>query len=68
MYQKRYCCEEVLAKCLATGGDFAEIFEDSINNSISLIDGRVENAIGGRTYGIGIRIFKGLKKCICIYK
>ncbi|AGX41489.1 TldD/PmbA family protein [Clostridium saccharobutylicum] len=54
--------QEVLAKCLATGGDFAEIFEDdSINNSISLIDGRVENAIGGRTYGIGIRIFKGLK-------
>lgn len=53
---------EVLAKCLVTGGDFAEIFEDdSINNSISLIDGKVENAIGGRSYGIGIRIFKGLK-------
>jgi TldD protein len=52
---------EVLAKCLVTGGDFAEIFEeDSINNSISLIDGKVENAVGGRTYGIGIRIFKGL--------
>ena len=30
---------EVLAKCLVTGGDFAEIFEDdSINNSISLIE------------------------------
>ena len=53
---------EVLAKCLVTGGDFAEIYEDdSINNSISLIDGKVENAIGGRSYGIGIRIFKGLK-------
>lgn len=53
---------EVLAKCLVTGGDFAEIFEDdSINNSISLVDGKVENAIGGRSYGIGIRIFKGLK-------
>ena len=51
---------EVLAKCLVTGGDFAEIYEDdSINNSISLIDGKVENAIGGRSYGIGIRIFKG---------
>ena len=53
---------QVLAKCLITGGDFAEIFEDdSINNSISLIDGKVQDAIGGRTYGIGIRIFKGFK-------
>ena len=53
---------EVLAKCLVTGGDFAEIFEDdSINNSISLVDGKVDDAIGGRNYGIGIRIFKGLK-------
>ncbi len=52
---------EVLAKCLVTGGDFAEIFEeDSINNSISLVDGKVNDAIGGRSYGIGIRIFKGL--------
>ena len=60
MLSKNVACE-VLAKCLVTGGDFAEIFEeDSINNSISLIDGKVDDAIGGRTYGIGIRIFKGL--------
>lgn len=53
---------KVLAKCLVTDGDFAEIFEDdSINNSISLVDGKVQDAIGGRSYGIGIRIFKGLK-------
>ncbi|NFA42444.1 TldD/PmbA family protein [Clostridium botulinum] len=53
---------QVLARCLITGGDFAEIFEDDyVNNSISLIDGKVEDAIGGRNYGIGIRIFKGLK-------
>lgn len=52
---------EVLVKCLVTGGDFAEIFEeDSINNSIALVDGKVDDAIGGRSYGIGIRIFKGL--------
>ncbi len=52
---------EVLAKCLVTSGDFAEIFEEnSINNSIALIDGKVDDAIGGRSYGIGIRIFKGL--------
>ncbi|NLK94303.1 MAG: TldD/PmbA family protein [Clostridiales bacterium] len=52
----------VLSKCLITGGDFAEIFEeDCISNSISIIDNKVENALGGRNYGIGIRIFKGLK-------
>lgn len=59
---KKEVAMEVLAKCLITGGDFAEIFEeDSISNSIGLIDGKVENALGGRSYGIGIRIFKGFK-------
>ena len=53
---------QVLSKCLITGGDFAEIFEeDSISNSIGIIDSKVENALGGRSYGIGIRIFKGFK-------
>lgn len=56
---------QVLSKCLITGGDFAEIFEeDCISNSISLIDNKIESALGGRTYGVGIRIFKGLK---CVY-
>jgi len=50
----------VLEQCLITGGDFAEIFEeDCINNNLSLIDSKIENVLGGRTYGIGIRIFKG---------
>ncbi|WP_244833734.1 TldD/PmbA family protein [Clostridium sp. BJN0001] len=54
--------KEVLSKCLITGGDFAEIFEDDkTSNAISFIDGKVEDAIGGRKYGIGIRIFKNLK-------
>ena len=53
---------QVLEKCLITGGDFAEIFEeDCINNNLMLIDSKIENVLGGRTYGIGIRIFKGLK-------
>ena len=26
-----------------------------------LIDSKIENVLGGRTYGIGIRIFKGFK-------
>ena len=53
---------QVLEKCLITGGDFAEIFEeDCINNNLMLIDSKIENVLGGRTYGIGIRIFKGFK-------
>ena len=53
---------QVLEKCLVTGGDFAEIFEeDWITNNIGIIDSKIENVLGGRTYGIGIRIFKGLK-------
>lgn len=58
----RDIASSVLAKCLVTGGDFAEIFEENtISNSIGLIDNKVENALGGRSYGIGIRIFKGFK-------
>ena len=54
--------QQVLGRCLVTGGDFAEIFEeDTIDNSINILNGKVENSIGGRSYGIGIRIFKGLK-------
>ena len=53
---------KVLSKCMITGGDFAEIFEeDTISNSLGILDNKVENAIGGRSYGVGIRIFKGLK-------
>ena len=52
----------VLARCLITGGDFAEIFEeDTLDTSISILNGKVENSISGRTHGIGIRIFKGYK-------
>ena len=58
----REIAEKVLGRCLITGGDFAEIFEeDTLNNSINILNGKVENSVGGRTYGIGIRIFKGFK-------
>lgn len=53
--------EEVLSKALCTGGDFSEIFlEDTVKNSISMVDGKVDNSVSGRDFGIGIRIFKGL--------
>lgn len=54
--------KKVLSCALSTGGDFAEIFvEDTIKNNITLTSGKVESLVGGKDYGIGIRIFKGLK-------
>ena len=53
--------EQALAEALKTGGDFAEIFvQDKCSNSITLLDGRIEDAVTGRIHGAGIRIFKGL--------
>ena len=48
-----------LETALSTGGDFAEIFaEDSDTASLNMIAGKMENALSGRDYGAGIRIFK----------
>ena len=49
----REVAQRVLGRCLITGGDFAEIFEeDTINNTIGILHGQVENSVGGRCYGI----------------
>lgn len=53
--------ETVLEKALSTGGDFAEIFaEDRWDNGITLISGKIESALSGRDFGIGIRVIKDL--------
>ncbi|SYX83496.1 TldD/PmbA family protein [Paenibacillus alvei] len=53
--------ENVLTAALATGGDFAEVFmEDRTTSSLLMIGGIVEHALGGRDYGVGIRIFNGV--------
>ena len=50
-----------LEMALSTGGDFAEVFvEDSDMASLHMIAGKMENALSGRDYGAGIRIFKGV--------
>ena len=50
---------DVLNAGLATGADFAEIFiEEKDGNVISIDNGKVENAIIGKTYGAGIRLLK----------
>ena len=52
---------QVLNACLATGGDYAEIYiEEGNSHSIGLENGRVEASAGAKSYGAGIRILKGL--------
>lgn len=54
--------ESALAKALSTGGDYAEIFaENTLSGRLSMLDGKVENALQNRSCGIGVRVFKGLR-------
>lgn len=53
-------CQQVLARALCSGGDFAELFaEDTSVGTIAMQSGKIENALSGRKHGAGIRIFKG---------
>ncbi|MDR2655202.1 MAG: TldD/PmbA family protein [Oscillospiraceae bacterium] len=62
MLIKKAIAEKILGRALSTGGDFAEIFaEDSLKNSIRMIDDKIDTAISGRLYGAGIRIYRGVK-------
>ena len=52
---------QVLNEALKTGGDFAEIYaEDKKSTSLSMADNALENAISGRSHGVGIRVFKNM--------
>jgi len=53
-------CREVLAKALAKGGDFADLyFEHTISNYLILEDGKVNRAASDVALGVGIRTVKG---------
>lgn len=57
--------ERILNEALSTGGDFAEVFVEKKNSSsLYMVDGKIETAISGKDFGIGIRIFKDL---YCVY-
>ncbi|MCQ1531743.1 TldD/PmbA family protein [Lutispora saccharofermentans] len=59
---ERDIIKDILGKALSTGGDFAEVFiEDTERSSLGLVNGKIETAVSGRDFGIGIRIFKGLR-------
>ncbi|MBQ4353784.1 MAG: TldD/PmbA family protein, partial [Clostridia bacterium] len=54
--------EEVLAKAMSTGADFAEVFaENTRSNSIYMIDSRVDSISDHTIAGVGIRAFLGVR-------
>ena len=59
---KQDVAQAVLAEALKTGGDFAEIFlEDRLNNSISMLSGKVQSVNSRRLHGAGVRVFSGFQ-------
>lgn len=53
----RNTAEAVLLRAVSEGAEFAELFlENNVKNSISLVNGKVENANSGIDRGCGIRI------------
>lgn len=59
---KQDTAQAVIAEALKTGGDFAEIFlEDRLNNSVSMLSGKVENVNSRRLHGAGVRVFHGFQ-------
>lgn len=52
--------KDMLKRAMRSGGDFAEIFmEDRNDTAISLINSKFEKMNTGRSYGIGLRVYKG---------
>lgn len=53
--------ERILEAALSKGGEFAELYvEDKNRTHFEMIGGKLENALGGREYGLGLRIVKGI--------
>ncbi len=54
--------EEVLSCAVSTGADFAELYgENTRNNSVSMVDGKIERVGDNLLSGVGIRAFMGTK-------
>jgi|SRR5690554_2779774 TldD protein len=52
---------KVLERALSNGADFAELFlENTYNSSIRFYDGKTQQSIVGKDFGIGIRVFYGI--------
>jgi TldD protein len=60
MLREKDILQRVLARALAKGGEFAEIFvEDRVSTSLRAEDGKIERALSGFTRGAGIRVIAG---------
>ena len=54
--------QEVLATAMSGGADFVELFgEITRNNSINMVDGKIDRATDNLVSGVGIRAFLGTK-------
>lgn len=52
--------QKVLAAALENGGDYADLFfEHSINNSLVLLDGKVNSTSSNIDFGVGVRVLNG---------
>ncbi|MBO7177093.1 MAG: TldD/PmbA family protein [Clostridia bacterium] len=55
-------CSEILAVAMSTGADFAEIYQElTRNNSIHLIDGKIDSVGDNVLSGVGVRAFLGTR-------
>ena len=55
--------KSILDICVSTGADFAEIFaENTYSQVFRMANGKVLEAVNSNTYGVGIRILKGLEE------
>lgn len=51
--------KKIILECLATGGDYAEIFlEDTVKNSLRMVTDQIEDVNANHLYGAAIRILK----------
>ncbi|MBR7098836.1 MAG: TldD/PmbA family protein, partial [Clostridia bacterium] len=54
--------EEVLSCAVSTGADFAELYgENTRNNSVSMVDGKIDRVGDNLLSGVGIRAFLGTR-------
>lgn len=58
----REVCEQVLARAMTTGADYAELFaQHTTDHSIHMIDSRVDQISDAVTSGAAVRVYKGLR-------
>ena len=68
MILDRKLLQEALAAAMTTGADFAEIYsERTLNDSVHLLDGKIDQISNNVVSGAGIRAFKGTRTVYVFY-